>query len=413
MGKAATGESLQHGLEWLHHRAVATGLNVVIPYGRQDITQADIDAVQEVLRSDWLTQGPVVPRFEQAVADCCGAGYAIAVNSATSALHLACLALGLGPGDRLWTTPITFVASANCGLYCGAQVDFVDIDPHTYTLCPKTLEEKLQQADQHGQLPKVIIPVHLCGQSCDMAAIHRLSQRYGFRIIEDASHALGGTYNNQAIGNCRYSDITVLSFHPVKMITSGEGGMALTPHQPLADKMARLRSHGITRDPAQMTHTPDGPWYYQQIELGYNYRRSDIQAALGLSQLQRLNHYLTRRRALAQRYDDHFTDLPITLPWQHPDSHSAWHLYVIRLQLDRLTQTHQHIFIALRDQGIGVNVHYIPVHLQPWYRQMGFQPGDFPQAERYYQQAISLPIYPLLDTHQQDQVIQAITRVLR
>lgn len=380
----------------------------MIPYGRQDITQADIDAVVAVLRSDFLTQGPMVPRFEQAVADYCGAQHAVAANSATSALHIACMALGLGPGDWLWTSPVTFVASANCGLYCGAQVDFVDIDPRTYNLDPAALEAKLIQAEREGRLPKVVVPVHLCGQSCDMQAIHALSRKYGFRIVEDASHAIGGRYRDQRIGNCRYSDITVFSFHPVKIITTTEGGMALTNDAALAERMALARSHGITRDPARMTHAPDGPWYYQQIALGYNYRMTDVQAVLGCSQIQRMDEYVARRHALARRYDTLFADMPVVVPWQHPDAYSGLHLYVIRLQLERIGRSHLDVFQSLRAQDIGVNLHYIPVHTQPYYQKMGFRPGDYPQAERYYAEAISLPMYPTLHEDQQDQVVAAL-----
>lgn len=376
----------------------------MIPYGRQDITQADIDAVVGVLQSDFLTQGPQVPLFEKKVAEHVGAQYALAVNSATSALHIACLALGLGPGDWLWTSPVTFVASANCGLYCGAQVDFVDIDPRTYNLCPLALEKKLIEAAKTGKLPKVVVPVHLCGQPCDMAAIYALSQRYGFKIIEDASHAIGGKYKGEFIGNGRYSDITVFSFHPVKIITTAEGGMALTNDAELAHKMALLRSHGITRDPAQMTHVPDGPWYYQQIDLGFNYRMTELQAALGISQLDRLDQYVARRHELAERYDTLLADLPITRPWQHPDSYSGLHLYVIRLKLDQIGKTHREVFDALRELGIGVNLHYIPVHTQPHYQRMGFKAGDYPQAEHYYAEAISLPMYVGLSETDQDVV---------
>jgi UDP-4-amino-4,6-dideoxy-N-acetyl-beta-L-altrosamine transaminase len=380
----------------------------MIPYGRQDITQADIDAVVEVLRSDFLTQGPMVPRFEQVVATYCGAGHALAMNSATSALHVACLALGLGPGDWLWTSPVTFVASANCALYCGAQVDFVDIDSRTYNLCPDALERKLLAAEKSGRLPKVVVPVHLCGQPCDMQAIHALSQRFGFRIIEDASHAIGGKYRGESIGNGRYSDITIFSFHPVKIITTGEGGMALTNDAALAAKMTLLRSHGITRDADAMTDAPDGPWYYQQIDLGYNYRMTELQAALGASQMTRLDDYVARRHGLATRYDEAFATLPVMPPWQRPDSYSGLHLYPIRLQLDRINRTHLQVFESLRAAGIGVNLHYIPVHTQPYYKQMGFSEGDFPEAERYYAEAISLPLYPAMTFEQQDQVIAAV-----
>jgi len=381
----------------------------MIPYGRQDISQADIDAVVEVLRSDFLTQGPMVPRFEQAVAGYCGAQNAIAVNSATSALHIACLALDLGPGDWLWTSPNTFVASANCALYCGAQVDFVDIDPRTYNMCPQKLEEKLIQAERFGKLPKIIMPVHFAGQPCEMAAIHSLSQRYGFKIIEDASHAIGGKYKGEFIGNGRYSDITVFSFHPVKIITTAEGGMALTNDGELANKMSLLRSHGITRDPAQMTHATDGPWYYQQIDLGFNYRMTELQAALGVSQMTRLDGYVARRHELATRYDALLAeDLPLTRPQQHPDGYSGLHLYVIRLQLEYIGKKHHDVFEALRAQGIGVNLHYIPVHTQPFYQQLGFKAGDFPEAERYYAEAISLPIFQTMTEDQQNEVLAAV-----
>jgi len=384
----------------------------MIPYGRQDITQADIEAAVAVLQSDYLTQGPMVPRFEATVAEHVGAKHALAVNSATSALHIACIALGLGPGDWLWTSPVTFVASANCGLYCGAQVDFVDIDPRTYNLCPQALESKLIEAEKSGKLPKVVVAVHLCGQPCDMATIHALSKRYGFKVIEDASHAIGGKYKGDFIGNGRYSDITVFSFHPVKIITTAEGGMALTNDAELANKMALLRSHGITRDPAQMTHDPDGAWYYQQVDLGFNYRMTELQAALGVSQMARLDQYVTRRHELAARYDSLLADLPVTGPWQHQDSYSGLHLYVIRLQLDRITNTHRQVFDALRDRGIGVNLHYIPVHTQPYYQQMGFNASDFPEAERYYAEAISLPMFQTMSEAQQDEVVAALRSAL-
>ena len=385
----------------------------MIPYGRQDITQVDIDAVVEVLQSDFLTQGPKMPLFEQTVAVKVGAKHALAVNSATSALHIACMALGLGQGDWLWTSPITFVASANCGLYCGAQIDFVDIDPRTYNLCPKALEAKLIAAEREGKLPKVLVAVHLCGQPCDMQAIHALSQRYGFKIIEDASHAIGGKYKGEYIGNGRYSDITVFSFHPVKIITTAEGGMALTNDDRLAEKMNLYRSHGVTRDQNLMTHEPDGSWYYQQVELGYNYRMTELQAALGVSQMERLDTFVSRRHALANRYDALLQDLPVTTPWQHPDSYSGLHLYVIRLQMDKIDKNHRQVFEGLREQGIGVNLHYIPVHTQPYYRNMGFQQGDYPAAERYYSEAISLPMYQGLTDPQQDEVVRALALVLR
>ena len=385
----------------------------MIPYGRQDLSQADIDAVVEVLQSDFLTQGPKIPLFEQTVANKVGAKYSLAMNSATSALHVACMALKLAPGDWLWTTPITFVSSANCGLFCGALIDFVDIDPLTYNLCPKSLEAKLIIAEQAGRLPKVVVAVHLCGQSCDMETIYALSLRYGFKVIEDASHAIGGKYKGEYIGNCRFSDITVFSFHPVKIITTTEGGMALTNDKQLADKMSLYRSHGITRDPKLMTHEPDGPWYYQQVDLGYNYRMTDLCAALGISQMERLDEFVTRRHKLANRYNKLLQDLPIKIPWQRLDSYSGMHLYVIRLQLDKLDKTHSQVFQDLRYQNIGVNLHYIPVHTQPFYQKMGFNKGDFPEAERYYSEAISLPMYSRLSELQQDEVVQAIEQVMR
>ena len=385
----------------------------MIPYGRQDIVKADIDAVVAVLKSDFLTQGPQVPLFEQKVAEHVGAKHAIAANSATSALHIACLALDLGPGDWLWTSPITFVASANCGLYCGARVDFVDIDPRTYNLCPQALEVKLLAAQKANKLPKVLVAVHLCGQPCDMSAIHSLSRRYGFKIVEDASHAIGGKYKGEFIGNGCYSDITVFSFHPVKIITTAEGGMALTNDADLAHKMELLRSHGITRDAERMTHAPDGSWYYQQVDLGFNYRMTDLQAALGISQMNRLDSYVARRHELAQRYEQLLADLPVTTPWQHSDSYSGTHLYVIRLHLDNIGKSHREVFEALREQGIGVNLHYIPVHTQPYYQRMGFQVGDYPQAEKYYAEAISLPMYQSMSHRQQDEVIAAMKKALQ
>ncbi|MCD5978841.1 UDP-4-amino-4,6-dideoxy-N-acetyl-beta-L-altrosamine transaminase [Pseudomonas quasicaspiana] len=384
----------------------------MIPYGRQDITQADIDAVVSVLQSDFLTQGPMVPQFESTITDYCHAEHALAVNSATSALHIACLALGLGTGDLLWTTPITFVASANCGLHCGAQVDFVDIDPRTYNLDVKALEEKLLAAELTGKLPKVLVAVHLCGQPCDMERIHALSKRYGFRVIEDASHATGGKYQNKPIGNCQYSDITVFSFHPVKIITTAEGGVVTTNDSKLAQRMRLLRSHGITRDQAQMTQESDGPWYYQQVDLGFNYRMSELQAALGVSQMKRLDEYVARRHRLAERYCELMTDLPITLPWQHPEGYSGLHLFIIRLQLEKLATTHRQVFESLRAQGIGVNLHYIPVYKQPYFAKMGFLPDDFPESQKYYREAISIPMFQTLTFDQQDEVVTALRKAL-
>lgn len=380
----------------------------MIPYGRQDINEADIEAVVKVLRSDFLTQGPVVPAFEKALASYCGARYAATATSATSALHLACMALDVGVGDVVWTTPITFVATANCAVYCGATVDFVDIDPQSYNLSVERLAEKLDRAEKSGKLPKVVIPVHLCGQPCDMAGIHALGQKYGFKIIEDASHALGGRYKGEPIGNCRYSDITVFSFHPVKIITSGEGGVAMTNSVGLFGKIARLRSHGITRDASEMVSAADGPWYYEQLELGYNYRLTDLQAALGLSQMQRLDEFVAKRQSLAMRYGELLRDFPATTPWQHADSYSAMHLYVVRLRLDEIKASHREVFERLRVNGIGVNLHYIPVYHHPYYARMGFNAADFPEAERYYAEAISLPLFPGLTEEQQLEVVRLL-----
>ena len=385
----------------------------MIPYGRQHISQEDIDAVIEVLQSDYLTQGPKVPAFEYAVANYCGVQHALAVNSATSALHIACLALGLGPGDWLWTSPITFVASANCGLYCGAQVDFVDIDAATYNLCPQALERKLVQAEKTGHLPKVVVAVHLCGQPCDMAAIAALAQKYGFKVIEDASHAIGGRYRDEPIGCCSFSDITVFSFHPVKIITTAEGGMAVTNDADLARKMALLRSHGITRDPAQMTKEPDGAWYYQQIELGFNYRLTDIQAALGLSQMAHLDAFVARRHAIAQRYGQLLHGLPLRLPYQDPQGYSGLHLYVIRVLPEQAQVEHKQVFDSLRRQGIGVNLHYIPVYAQPYFQKLRPAYDAFPEADSYYAQAISLPMYSSLTDDQQDRVAAALLVALQ
>lgn len=385
----------------------------MIPYGKQEITQQDIDAVVDVLKSDFLTQGPQVPAFEKALMNFTGAKHALAVNSATSALHIACLALGLESGDILWTTPVTFVASANCGLYCGAEVDFVDIDSATYNLCPVKLEEKLVAAKAQGKLPKVLVAVHLCGQPCDMRAISKLAKQYSFKVIEDASHAIGGSYLETPIGSCKYSDITVFSFHPVKIVTTAEGGAALTNYASLSEKMNLFRSHGVTRDPNLMVSESHGGWYYQQVELGYNYRMTELQAALGVSQMTRLSEFVAARHVLAKRYNEELSQLPITLPYQLPETYSGLHLYVIRLQLDKITKTHKQVFDALRENGIGVNLHYIPVHIQPYYQDLGFKVGDFPVAENYYQEAISLPMFHLMSREQQNEVVAVLTKLLK
>ncbi|MET0846282.1 MAG: UDP-4-amino-4,6-dideoxy-N-acetyl-beta-L-altrosamine transaminase [Pseudomonas sp.] len=384
----------------------------MIPYGRQSLDQADIDAVVAVLQSDWLTQGPTIECFEQAIAERCQADFAVAVCNATAALHIACLAAGLGPGDRLWTTPNTFLASANCGRYCGAEVDFVDIDPLTWNLDAGVLESKLADAEREGTLPKVVVAVAFSGQSCDMRKIAELAERYGFTVIEDASHAVGASYAGRPVGCGDFAAMTVFSFHPVKIITSAEGGMVLTNRADLAERMQRLRSHGMTRDPQQMTEPSHGPWYYQQVELGFNYRITDLQAALGLSQLNKLDDFIGRRRELASRYERLLAYLPLMLPSMQPEAESAWHLYVVRLQVERINLSHRQVFEGLRAAGVGVNLHYIPLHLQPYYRDLGFAEGDFPQAERYYAEAISLPLFPLLTDEQQDYVVEQLRRLV-
>ena len=403
----------------------------MIPYGRQDVTQADIDAVVAVLRADFLTQGPAVPRFERAIASRVHAKHAVAVNSATSALHIACLALGLGPGDRLWTVPNTFVASANCGRYCGAEVDFVDIDQRTSNMSVAGLTAKLARAKQDGRLPKVLVPVHFAGQPTEQEAIWALAQEYGFKVLEDASHAIGASRNGEPVGSCRWSDITVFSFHPVKIITTAEGGMALTNEGELSERMTMLRSHGITRDPARIQGNSHGPaslesrppfghafqthvapWYYEQQLLGYNYRMTDLHAALGSSQLERLNEYIERRNALARRYDQALKGLPLQLPTVQPQNRSAFHLYVVRLTRNASAKTHRQVFEELRQRGIGVNLHYIPVHLQPYYRELGFAPGQYPQAEEHGATAITLPLYSALTDEEQDQVVLALKETL-
>lgn len=381
----------------------------MIPYGRHDITQADLNAVIDVLKSDYLTQGPVLGRFEDAISTYTSSKHAVSVNSATSALHLACVALELGPGDILWTSPITFVASANCGVYCGANIDFVDIDPDTFNICPESLKEKFEQAAKDERLPKVLIPVHMCGQSPNMKLISDLAKHYGVKIIEDASHAIGSKYLDKPVGNCAYSDITVFSFHPVKIITTAEGGVATTNDSVLAEKMRLYRSHGITRNPNLMVGRSDGLWYYQQIELGWNYRMTDIQAALGLSQMVRLDAYIARRHELAHRYNRALYDLELSTPVQCKESYSSFHLYVVLLKNPEI---HHRVFEDLRNNGIGVNLHYIPVHLQPFYQKFGFSVGDFPKSENYYSRAISLPLFPTMTKQQQDEVISQLVALL-
>lgn len=397
----------------MHNTGIHTVTDTVpyIPYGKQDINQDDINAVIEVLKSDYLTQGPCVPKFEESVANYCGAEYGVAVNSATSALHIACLALGLGKGEWLWTSPNTFVASANCAMYCGANVDFVDIDPSTYNLCPNKLEKKLKRAKAQNRLPRIVIPVHFAGQSCDMKRIYELSQAYDFKIIEDASHAIGGRYLDRTIGGCQYSDITVFSFHPVKIITTAEGGLATTNHPELASKMQGLRSHGITREPQLMTHESDGDWYYQQIELGFNYRMTELQAALGLSQMKRLDEFVERRHQLANRYDKLLEALPVIRPIQSKDSYSSFHLYPLQLELNKTQKTRKEIFNELRKSRIGVHVMYIPVHTQPFYNAHGFKEGDFPCSEEYYKRVINLPIHYSMTNDQQDFVVSALINI--
>lgn len=380
----------------------------MIPYGKQNINQSDIDAVVSVLQSEFLTQGPWIPKFEQIVSTYCGTSYATATNSATAALHIACLALGVNKGDIVWTSPISFVASANCALYCGAEIDFVDIDSKTYNISADRLAEKLEIAQKNNKLPKVVIPVHLAGQSCEMERIFELSKKYGFYIIEDASHAIGGKYNGEPIGSCKYSDIAVFSFHPVKIITTGEGGMALTNSEKLNGIMQRLRSHGITRYPAEMTHPPDGLWYYQQIDLGYNYRITDIQAALGVSQMNRLDEFVQKRHSIANYYNVLLKDLPVVTPYQMSDAFSSYHLYIVRLKLKELNISHNQIFERFRNAGILVNLHYIPIYRHPYYEKMGFKKEDYPESESYYSEAISIPIYPELTNEEQKFVVQSL-----
>lgn len=380
----------------------------MIYYGKQSINESDIEAVVSVLRSDFLTQGPMIERFERRVAEYCGARYAVAVTNATSALHIACKAAGLSHGDTLWTSPITFVASANCGRYCGAKVDFVDIDDTTYDMSADELEKKLAA----GGRPKVVVPVHLCGQSCDMERIYALSKKYSFTVIEDASHALGATYKDTRVGSCSYSDMTVFSFHPVKIITTGEGGMVLTNSKELYEKLMLYRSHGITRDSAKMTGESDGPWYYQQIELGYNYRMTDIQAALGWSQMEKIDDFVVRRRELAKRYDELLAGVPLKIPTQRSNANSSWHIYVVRLDRKRVKKSKTQIFKEMKAHGVTLNLHYIPVHTQPYYQTLGFKQGDFPVSERYYEEAFTLPLYYELTDEQQNQVVSSLKKVL-
>ena len=384
----------------------------MIYYGKQDINEADIQAVEAVLRSDFLTQGPAVERFEQRVAQYCGVKYAVAVCNATSALHIACLAAGLGKGDLLWTSPITFVASANCARYCGADVDFVDIDENTYNMSVPALERKLQEAKRQGRLPKIVVPVHMAGQSCDMRAIKKLSEEYGFTLLEDASHCIGADYADTKVGSCAYSDMAVLSFHPVKIITTGEGGMVLTNDAALYEQLCLYRSHGITRDPKHMTKESDGDWYYQQVALGFNYRMTDIQAALGASQMDRLDEFVARRRALAARYDELLRDLPLRTPFVLKEAQPSWHLYIVRIDFDRVRKTKQQIFAEMREKGVALNLHYIPVHTQPYYEALGFHAEDCPAAVEYYREALTLPLYPCMTDAEQEMVAQALREVL-
>ena len=385
----------------------------MIYYGKQSIDEADIQAVEEVLRSDFLTQGPAIEKFERSVAAYCGVKYAVAVTNATSALHIACLAAGLGKGDIIWTSPITFVASANCGLYCGASVDFVDIDEKTYNMSVNALEEKLRQAKKENRLPKIVVPVHLAGQSCDMMRIRELSETYGFTVLEDASHGVGADYLKTKVGSCAFSDMAVFSFHPVKIITTGEGGMVLTNDKTLYERLILYRSHGITRDPAKMTREADGPWYYQQIALGFNYRMTDMQAALGYSQMTRLDAFVARRRELAARYDELLKEMPLKTPYVLEGANPSWHLYIVRVDFNRLTKTKKQVFEEMKAQGVALNLHYIPVHTQPYYKLLGFQLGDFPASERFYEEAFTLPLYVGLTDEEQKTVIETLGKVLR
>jgi UDP-4-amino-4,6-dideoxy-N-acetyl-beta-L-altrosamine transaminase len=386
----------------------------MIPYGRQDISAEDIEAVSNVLASDYLTQGPVVPLFEDAIANYVGANFAVATNSATSALHIACLALGVGEGDLVWTSANTFVASANCAIYCGAKVDFIDIDLRTYNLCIKSLQDKLAVARSVNAIPKVLIAVHFAGQPCDMEAIGSLSREYGFKVIEDASHAIGASYQSHKVGSCQYSDITVFSFHPVKIITTGEGGMALTNSPDLCRKLQLFRSHGITSDVNQFESRPITEiWNYQQVALGYNYRMTDLAAALGLSQLDRIDEFVTARRRIAEKYDESLQEMPLVLPWQSPFSLSSYHLYPIRLRLDDIKLNQKQVYRLLVDEEIYVNLHYIPVYLQPFYKAKGFTRGYCPNAEKYYSEVLSIPIFSALSSDKQERVINSLKKLIR
>lgn len=383
-----------------------------IPYGRQSISEQDIEAVIEVLKSDLITQGPRVEKFEKTVADYCGAKYAVAVSNGTAALHLACLAAGLTKGNTLWTSPNTFVASANCALYCGASPDFVDISPITYNMDEDLLEKKLVKAEKNDKLPQIVIPVHFSGQSCDMEKIYYLSKKYKFVVIEDACHAIGGSYKNSKIGSCQFSDMAVFSFHPVKIITSGEGGMILTNRKDYYDKLVLYRTHGIVKDPRFMESPTEGVWYYQQVELGMNYRITDIQAALGLSQLRRIDDFVSRRQEIAARYDNLLEGLPLKIPVRQSYSQSAFHIYVIQLDIENIKLSRRVLFERIRVDGVSMNVHYIPVHLQPYYRRLGFKESDFPNAEQYYKQAATLPIYFDMTDNDQDRVVDSLKRAL-
>jgi UDP-4-amino-4,6-dideoxy-N-acetyl-beta-L-altrosamine transaminase len=383
----------------------------MIPYSRQSISRSDMSAVKRVLKSEYLTQGPAVPNFEEATANYCGSHYAVAVNSATSALHIACLALDLGPGDYVWTSPNSFVASANCALYCGAEIDFVDIDPNTYNMSTEKLEKKLQTAQIQGNLPKLLIPVHFAGQSCDMEKIYQLSLKYKFKIIEDASHAIGGMYKNNPIGNCSYSDITIFSFHPVKIITTGEGGMATTNDLEIYKKLLRLRSHGITREQSSMQPRPENEvWNYQQIEIGFNFRLNDIQAALGLNQLKRIDSFVSARRNIANTYNQLLKNLNLMRPWQDKDTRSSYHLYSIRVTENKYQKI---VMNELYVNDISANLHYIPIHRQPYFENLGFKEGDFPEAEKYYRETVSLPIYPTLKKKEQRRVVEVLRACLK